>query len=279
MKIAFCTCVQLGFSCIEKIHELGVELDLLITLKDSKARAKSGRIYLDDFAKKNNVDLLKIDHINDQEVVDVLVARQIDWLFIIGWSQIANDEVLNSVKMGVLGAHPTLLPQGRGRASIPWAIIKDLDKTGVTLFKLDAGVDTGPICAQVEIPLESRETATSLYRKVNEAHIALIELAMHRLTNDALTPVFQDEGRATTWEGRTPADGVLSEDMRVEQVDRLVRATTSPYPGAFIDQGDSKVVIWEGRPAAMGKASDPDSFEIEFSDGKYVATRWERFEY
>ena len=277
MKIAFCTCVQLGLSCIEKIHDLGVEFDLLITLKDSKAQAKSGRIYLDDFAKQAKVDLLKIDHINDQEVIDTLVKREIDWLFIIGWSQIANSELLDSVKKGVLGAHPTLLPVGRGRASIPWAIIKGLDKTGVTLFKLDTGVDTGPVCAQVEIPLNAKETATSLYKKVNDAHIELIELAMQGLANNTLEMVIQDEEQATIWDGRTPADGLLTESMRVEEVDRLVRATTKPYPGAFIDKGDSKLIIWDGTLASNVAA--PDSLTIEFADGPYTATQWETVKY
>lgn len=55
MKIAFTTCVQLGKSCIEEIYKIGGSLDLMITLKDEKAKNKSGRVYLDDISEKYGV--------------------------------------------------------------------------------------------------------------------------------------------------------------------------------------------------------------------------------
>ena len=124
---------------------MGGKIDLLITLKDNKAVDKSGRIYLDEIALKHDVPLLKIKDVNDKEVIEALIKHDIDWLFIIGWSQIARSDLLNTPKKGCIGMHPTLLPVGRGRAAIPWTIIKGLDKTGVTMFKLDEGVDTGDI--------------------------------------------------------------------------------------------------------------------------------------
>ena len=175
MKIAFTTCVQLGKSCIEAIYEIGGRIDLMITLSDEKAKDKSGRIYLDDLAADHNVPLLKINHINDQAVLDAIKIYKIDWLFIIGWSQIAGEKVLNAPTYGCIGMHPTLLPKGRGRASIPWAILKGLSKTGVTMFKLDNGVDTGDIIGQGEIDLDSRITASELYEKVDMMHIHLIK--------------------------------------------------------------------------------------------------------
>ena len=135
MKIAFCTCVQLGKSCIEEVLRIGGHFDLFITLKDEQARQKSGRIYLDELAQRENTPLLKIRHINDPEVLEALAQYEIDWLFIIGWSQIAGEKVLAAPSQGIIGMHPTLLPLGRGRAAIPWAILKGLPETGVTMFK------------------------------------------------------------------------------------------------------------------------------------------------
>ena len=154
MKIAFATCVQLGYSCIQEIYKTGGKLDLLVTLKDEKNRDKSGRIYLDDFAKTHQIPLLKIDNINDPEVLQSLRENRIDWFFIIGWSQIAREELLKTPAKGCIGMHPTLLPEGRGRASIPWAILKRLDKTGVSMFRMDTGVDTGDLLGQEIIPLK-----------------------------------------------------------------------------------------------------------------------------
>lgn len=245
MKFAFCTCVQLGMSCIEAALKEGFKFDLLITLHDHKSRKKSGRVYLDSISQENNIELLKIDHINDSIVSETLRERGVDWLFIIGWSQIASEETIKSPNLGVIGAHPTLLPEGRGRAAIPWAIIKGLKQTGVTFFKMDLGVDTGEILAQEIIPIEERETATTLYKKVDAAHVSLFLDTLPKLISGNYTLQKQDESKATYWEGRTPADGEIKRDMSADEIDRLVRATTHPYPGAFyVKEDGEKIIVW-----------------------------------
>ena len=271
MRIAFCTCVQIGLSCIEAIIEDGGKFDLLLTLHNNKSKKKSGRIYLDKIALSTNTPLYKLNHINDADVAEVLRKQRIDWLFIIGWSQIASPEVLEVPRKGIIGAHPTLLPMGRGRAAVPWAIIKGLDKTGVTFFKIDEGVDTGPILDQYEIPLSPLETATELYAKVNEAHVELIRQIWPKLKSDAVVGQIQDENKASYWVGRNPADGELSQSMTLKEVDRLVRATTHPYPGAYIMLDTlMKLIIWSG------SASPVQSEKVlNFSDGAYYVTDFE----
>lgn len=269
MKTAFCTCVTLGLSCIEAILENGYKLDLLITLHDHKSKAKSGRIYLDEIAARYNITLLKINHINDAEVAEALKQHEIDWLFIIGWSQIASSQLIDTPKFGVIGAHPTLLPQGRGRAAIPWAIIKGLKQTGVTFFKMDEGVDTGPILDQFIIPITPEETSNTLYEKVNAAHVKLVLQIFPKLLANEIQGIPQEESKATYWEGRTPADGELNKGMKVEDVERLVRATTQPYPGAYIRDNENKIIIWSGH------IGEGDGYVIQFRDGSYVATDFE----
>jgi methionyl-tRNA formyltransferase len=241
-KIAFATCVQLGLSCIEEIFKIGGHLDLMITLKDEKAQDKSGRVYLDEMAKTYQTPLLKIDNINEPIVIETLRDLQIDWLFIIGWSQIARKELLETPTYGCIGMHPTLLPIGRGRASIPWAILKGLDQTGVTLFKLDEGVDTGDIIGQGIIPLTSRTTATELYEQVNQMHIQLIGQYWESIVNNTVHLHKQDESKATEWPGRKPEDGEILSSMTMEEADRLVRAVTHPYPGAFYREEDGSII-------------------------------------
>lgn len=271
MKIAFCTCVQIGKSCIEAIISSGGRIDLLLTLHDNRAKTKSGRIYLDEIAADTQTPLFKLNHINDLEVAEILKYHNIDWLFIIGWSQIASLELLNVPRMGVIGAHPTLLPKGRGRAAVPWAILKGLEKTGVTFFKMNEGVDTGDILDQFEILIEQNETATSLYSKVNQAHVELIKQIWPKLISGTLVGIKQDETLATYWEGRSIADGELFVTMTVLEVDKLVRATTKPYPGAFLRIDQSiKIIIWRG-------ATKPtqDSMVLKFLDGVYYVSDYE----
>lgn len=249
MKFAFVTCVQLGLSCLEAIHEYGTRLDLILTLEDNQAVKKSGRVFLDDFCRRHRVDLLKVRHINDPRAIEEIKTRGIDWLFIIGWSQVAGPAVLNAPRLGTLGIHPTLLPQGRGRAAIPWAILKRLPQTGVTLFKLDEGVDTGPIVAQREIPLSTETDAAWLYDAVNEAHISLIREVLPALVAGNVQLRVQVEKDATIWPGRKPEDGEINRGGSVRDAECLVRAVTRPYPGAFTEVDGKRVTIWKARVA------------------------------
>jgi methionyl-tRNA formyltransferase len=266
MKTAFCTCVQIGLSCIESVLDIGGSFDLFITLNDNKAKNKSGRVYLDELAKKTGTPIIKINHVNDQETIDALGEYEIDWLFIIGWSQIASKNVLEAPKKGVIGAHPSLLPAGRGRAAVPWAILKGLDRTGISFFKMDEGVDTGLILSQEVIELEPDETATILYNKVNKAHETLIKKIWPSLITDSIKGIEQDESKASYWEGRKPEDGEIERaKMTRIEVDKLVRATTRPYPGAFIQLPHSlKKIIWRGSLTEVLGAE-----KLELKDGTY----------
>jgi len=274
MKFGFVTCVQLGLSCMEAIYEAGGTLSLAVTLPDDRAANKSGRVYLDEFCARRGIPLLKSAHVNDPEVASTIVKADIDWLFIIGWSQIAGPAVLGAPKLGVLGMHPTLLPVGRGRAAIPWAILKGLDQTGVTLFKLDAGVDTGLIAEQIVIPLGPQTTATDLYAAVDAAHADLIRKAVPRLMAGTLTLRSQDEALATVWPGRKPEDGEIDLKGSVRVAERLVRAVTRPYPGAYFHDNGARVIVW--RASVTSAEPNPNTPHLKFPDGYLVLHETER---
>jgi len=271
MRAGFVTCVQLGLSCMEAIYALGGELALAFTLHDHLAVKKSGRVFIDGFCKQHAIPLVKLRHINDGQLVEVIRRKELDWLLVIGWSQIAGAEVLASPRQGVLGMHPTLLPHGRGRASIPWAIIKGLGETGVTLFKLDEGVDTGPIVAQKVVPIAADETATTLYERITHAHVSLISASWPSLVDGSVVLRPQDEAFATVWPGRTPEEGVIHAAMTVAEIHRLVRAVTHPYPGAYWDGPYGRIVIWAGSMQFVD-----DATPIPATDGTYWATQVSR---
>lgn len=267
MRSGFVTCVELGLSCIREVHDLGGSFDLFLSLTDEQARGKSGRVYLDEIARASGTPLVKIRHIASEEAIGAIRQAELDWLFIIGWSQIASREVLSAPRLGVIGMHPTLLPEGRGRASIPWAILKGLDRTGVTMFKLDDGIDTGPIIDQVALPIGPAEDATSLYGRIAEAHRTLMRQAWPALQSGAIQLVDQDDERATEWPARTPQDGQIYPTMTIAEVDRLVRATTRPYPGAFVVNGDGSTLrAWRGEPGSLGEGQ----MTLEQIDGPYT---------
>lgn len=249
---------------MEAIYAAGFKFELALTLDDSRARSKSGRVYLDEICAAHHTPLLKVRHINDESTIAAIRQHRLDWLFIIGWSQIANTAVLQAPSLGVLGIHPTLLPVGRGRAAIPWAILKRLPETGVTLFQLAEGVDTGPIVAQRQIPLGPDCDATWLYQAVNDAHVDLIREVMPKLAARQLAPTAQDESRASVWPGRKPDDGQIDLEGSVNDAACLVRAVSRPYPGAFTHIEGRRIIIWKARVVA---APTTGSLSLKLRDG------------
>jgi methionyl-tRNA formyltransferase len=267
MKFGFVTCVELGLSCMEAIYDARGHLNVAITLPDDRAANKSGRVYLDAFCAKHAIPLVKSPNVNDDMIVEAIKSHDIDWLFIIGWSQIARADVLAAPKEGVLGMHPTLLPIGRGRAAIPWAILKGLDKTGVTLFKMDGGVDTGDIIAQHEIAMEPLIDAATLYARVDEAHTALMREVFPKLKVGELVAIPQDDRLATEWPGRKPEDGRIDLNGSVHEAERLVRAVTRPYPGAFVDTDGRRLIVWKAAFADANAPRNAADAYLEFHDG------------
>jgi methionyl-tRNA formyltransferase len=262
---------------MQAIYDAGGELVFAGTLLDTLAQEKSGRVYLDSFCAHHSIPLVKFRNINDPDAVAAIRQANLDWLMIIGWSQIAKGEVLGAPRLGVLGIHPTLLPVGRGRAAVPWAILLNLTETGVTLFKLDGGIDTGPVIAQVRLSLDPRETSTSLYRRVNDAHRSLILENWSRIANGDVALVPQRESLATEWAGRRPEQGRLSQDMSVEDADRLIRAVTRPYPGAFMDVDGRRLRIWRAEPLTGAAAGEEIPRSVAFKDGflHLLEAEWE----
>lgn len=258
---------------MEEIYAAGGDLAAVFTLAPDRARAKSGRVYVEEFCRAHDIPLRHVGNINDADAVEAIRAAQLDWLCIIGWSQIARAGVLAAPREGCLGMHPTLLPTGRGRAAIPWAILKGLPETGVTLFKLDEGVDSGPILSQLRVPIGPDETATELYAKVEQAHRDLIRQVWPVLMRGEARLEGQDEGLATYWPGRTPEDGRLERGMHVEDAERLIRAVTRPYPGAFMDADGQRVRVWRAIVDAGGPSQDGPL--LEFNGGRLRLLEWE----
>ena len=149
------------------------------------------------------------------------------------------------------------------------------------MFKLDEGVDTGLVVAQEVLSLAADETATTLYQRVTEAHRTLIASAWIDLVADTVILQEQDESQSTEWPGRKPEDGVILSDMDCSYVDRLVRAVTHPYPGAFIDFEGKRYTIWAGHPRPGQNLCkyltiDQDShLWLRLSKGSFEATTWE----
>jgi methionyl-tRNA formyltransferase len=230
---------------LETMVEIGVPPICLFTLDAAKSKRHSDFVDLKPIAKRYNVPVKEIVNINAPDTLNAIANLNPDYIFVIGWSQICSKEFLSIPKKGVIGYHPSLLPENRGRGVIPWTILQRKKETGSTLFWIDEGLDSGDILAQESFKISLDETATTLYRKHEDCLKKLLVGSIPKILDGTAPRIPQDHSRATYCSKRIPDDGYIDWNLPAESIWTLIRAVTHPYPGAFTFYKEKKVILWE----------------------------------
>ena len=126
MKIVYVSGVKFGYSLLEEILEHNFEISAVISYSDSKKSIYSDFASFDSICNKFNIQNIKVNNINDAENIEFIKSLKPDLILVMGWSQLLKKDVIEISRLGVIGSHPTELPKYRGRAPIPWSIIKEL---------------------------------------------------------------------------------------------------------------------------------------------------------
>lgn len=254
------------------------EIDLLVLALDpSRAARHSDYCDLAPLAAAAGVPSRHIIDANAPTTLAALRDFAPDIIAVFGWSQLIGDEFAAIPRLGVLGWHPSLLPKNRGRAVIPWTILQGVDRAGLTIFWIDAGVDSGDIASQVEFAVAPDETATTLYEKVEVAAAAALDELIPRLVRGELPRRPQSHADATWCARRRLEDGRIDWRRSAEQIWTLIRASTHPYPGAWAMRDGTGITIWAaslsderrywGVPGQVQRTGD-DGALIQCGDGR-----------
>lgn len=219
----------------------------LFTLPVEKRSRHSDFVDLGGPADELGVPVTRVDDVNRPDVLDELRALALDILLVVGWSRICGPEFRRLARLGTLGYHPTLLPKMRGRAALAWTILLAPERGGATLFWLDEGVDSGPIAAQESFPLDPNVTLPGLIDLHRDALARMIPPLFASLAAGEIPSRVQDHGDATYLAVRRPSHGEIGWSRTAGEIERLVRATSRPYPGAFTLLGGRKLLIWSAR--------------------------------
>lgn len=239
--------VRFSERLVRVLHEGPLELAGVCT---NSRGFGSDALDLRALATEIGVDVLDTEDINAAGSTTWIQARAPDLIVCAGWSRLLREEVLKIAPLGVLGYHPARLPRNRGRHPIIWTLVLGLPEAGSTFFIMNEGADSGPIVNQRSIPVRQRETADSLYNRLNDlAAEQLREIAeeIDRTGSFARHP--QDHSQATHWRKRTARDGHVDWRMSAIVIDRLVRALSPPYPCAEFFINGSPVRILESNLA------------------------------
>jgi methionyl-tRNA formyltransferase len=176
------------------------------------------------------------------------------------------------------GLHASLLPDYSGGAPLVWAMIHGESQTGITLFMMDDGVDSGPIVGQLAEPIRTDDTIATLYGRIEERGLELLAQALPRLASGCLVPTPQPMIGRRVMPQRSPSDGWIDWTKDAAFIDRWVRAQTRPYPGAFTDLDNERFIIWRASVAGAvpgttiecpGRVSrvGPDRYQVKCGQG------------
>lgn len=232
----------------EALIEAQFALDLLITLPPDRSGMHSDYVDMKALADAHGVPVAATANVNSDTMIRQMQALRPDFIFVIGWSRLVGEALRSCATRGVLGFHPAPLPKGRGRSALAWTILLGMRETAGTLFWIDDGVDSGAIAAQSTFALSPRVDLPELYGQHIDALRSMFRDLLAQLKAGEMPAIVQDESQATYFALRRPEDGLIDWADSAHAIDRLVRAVTRPYPGAFTVHAGSQIMIWRGEP-------------------------------
>lgn len=250
MKTLFIGVISISWHSLKALLECEANVVGIFTA-DKQGMLKKTGMHPDYFSKFNDlaleykVPLYELSHVNAPLDIEQIKRLEPDIIFCIGWPQIVRKEILQIPLYGCIGMHPTLLPKRRGGAPINWCLIDGLNKSGVTLFYLEEGLDSGDIIAQKEFEITFEDNAKTILNKVTDITVELIKEYYPLLEQGKAPRIPQDDTKATYTKRRRPEDGIIDWSRTSLSNYNWIRALTLPFPGAFTLWEGRKVIIWE----------------------------------
>ena len=222
-------------------------------------------------AEGANLPLYQPEQLRGEEALATLAAWEPDVMVVAAYGQILRPPILELAPHGCINVHASLLPSWRGAAPIAAAILAGDVESGVTIMKMDAGMDTGPILAQRETVLEIDETSASLSPRLAEMGAQLLLETLPLYLNGEIAARPQPELGVTMAPPLQKTDGRIDWSQPAEEIDRQVRAY-NPWPGAYTTWEGQRLKIWEVMPIDHWEGDELPGTVIEDEVTPLVAT-------
>jgi methionyl-tRNA formyltransferase len=186
-----------------------------------------------ELALELNLPLMQPEKLRQPEAMEQLRLWNPDLIVVAAFGQILKPDVLDLPRYGCVNVHASLLPRWRGAAPVNAAILYGDEETGVTIMKMDVGLDTGPILKQRSIRLTRDDTAGSVFESLSRLGADLLIETLPDYVSGKITPHPQPEDGVTYAPMLKKEEGLLDFTRSAEELERRVRAF-NPWPGAFM---------------------------------------------
>lgn len=259
MNIYILNTIEVG---VNSVNILNRHLDIrgIIGLTErSSSDAISGYIYQEEYCRKNNLDFIPVERYSLSSTRDKekLLGLDIDILIVAGWQRLIPSWLISHCKYCVIGSHGSVsgITGGRGRSPQNWAILLGKKEFYISIFKIDKGIDSGPVLDTNKFVISEFDDIKTSYYKVSWLTSRMI-IDIIKSNKISSASGIEQEGEARYLPQRLPEDSQIDWSRTSKGIYDFVRALTRPYPGAFSFLGKQKIVIWKARPFEMSHGAD-----------------------
>ncbi|MFA5107405.1 MAG: methionyl-tRNA formyltransferase [Patescibacteria group bacterium] len=201
-------------------------------------------------ARKSSLTVFTFDSLRKAESVTALSELKPDLFIVVAYGLIIPKKILGLPRLGSINVHPSLLPKYRGPTPIPAPILEGDTETGITIMKMDTGMDTGPILRSIKIALDKNETASSLTQKIMNRGPEFLFRVLNDYVAGSIKPIPQQASGASYTKMLSKADGLIDWHQSASVIERKIRAY-QPWPVAFTYWNGRKLDILEAEHSPL----------------------------
>jgi methionyl-tRNA formyltransferase len=249
LDLVFAGTPRFAVPTLERLVDAGHRIALVVTQPD-KPRGRGMELAaspVKQCALERNLTITQPDKIKyNPDFQDQLTALQPDAIIVVGYGRIIPQWMIDLPRLGNLNLHASLLPKYRGAAPIQWAIAEGETVTGVTIMRIDPGLDTGDILTQRELPVAEDDTAETLAPNLATIGADLMVETLAALAEDKIQPTPQDHALATLAPILTKEDGRIDFHRTATQIRNRLRGF-QPWPGAFTTFRGKNLHVWSAK--------------------------------
>lgn len=234
MRVVFWASPEFAIPTLEALIESAHDIVAVVT-QSPKATGRGRKLASTPVARRAEqagIPVLAPDRPRGREFLEALRGFEPDVFVVVAYGAILPPEVLALPPLGAINVHASLLPELRGAAPVTRAILEGRAETGVTIMRMDEGLDTGPILLTASTPILPDDTAGTLTERLASLGAGLLVAALGRLARGELPETPQDSRGATHAPKVTVAEAELDWSRPAAQLERAARAY-DPWPGAW----------------------------------------------
>jgi methionyl-tRNA formyltransferase len=258
MRLVFLGTPAFAVPTLERVAAAGHQVLEVVTQPDRpRGRGQNAAAPpVKEAALRLGLPVYQPERVRRPEAVEHLRALAPDSMVVVGYGQIIPQAIIDIPPLGILNVHASLLPRYRGAGPIQWAIVRGETRTGVTIMRIDAGLDTGDMLRKAETEIGAEENAIELGRRLAVMGADLLVETLAGLAAGKIAPEKQDASQATYAPLIKKEDGRIDWNQTAAAIHNLIRGL-QPWPGAYTGLRGQTVHIWSAKPVKISPGLPP----------------------